>query len=232
MGLDTGAGLVIGKLMARISNQPNVATLEARSLFLVGDETGTRITNPKELARRTGCHERTIREYLKVWQGERNEMLKSVHDGSLVVELSEETLNFAKQDESWVRKRMNDLKIEFEELETIEDKLFGLLDSWDESMGLDLKKFDKLESMLEKYLKTCGTKKAVVSQFLTLKKAWDSISGLDTRMKAGEAALKAIATTQAKHEAQEALEQRAKDRMRDATPSDDEAGELTVFDQG
>ena len=216
--------------MPRVAKNPNVHTLEAKSLFLVGDKNGTRITCPKELARRTGCHERTIRDYIRTWQLERNEMLKSVHDGSLVIDLSEETLKNANHDEIFIRSRMNEIKIEVEEVEEISDKLFTLLDTMDDKVAMGLKEFEKLESLLGKYLEANASKRVLMAQFLTLKKTWDSISGLETRMKAGESALKAIATTQAKHEAQEAIEKRKLSNLRDVTtPEEGEPG-LSVFD--
>ena len=214
--------------MARVSRNPNAATVEAKNLFIYGDETGHRVTCPKELASRTGCHERTIREYQKTWQSERVEMLKSVHDGSLVAGLSEETLNKAHHDEVFIRARMDELKIQFDEVSEIEDKLFTLLDSMDDKVAMGLKEYGKLESLLTKYLENNASKRAITTQFLTLQKRWQEISGLESRMKAGESALKAIATTQAKAEAEEALERKKREEMRDATPSED-SGELAVF---
>ena len=219
--------------MGRTSTTPNVKTLEAKSLFLVGDSNGERITDMKELAARTGCHENTLRAYQREWQHERNEMLKSVHDGSLVLNLSEETLENHKHDETFIRKRMDSLKMEFNDVQEVEDKLFNLLDKLDTLMGLNPKSYESLIKLLEKHLEANASKRAITSQFLTLQKVWHSISGLDTRLKAGEAALKAIAVTQAKAETMDALEKRKSDRLRDANPGNDEEGGigLGAFDQ-
>lgn len=175
-------------------------------------------------------HERTVREYMRDWQEERHEMLKSVHDGSLVMQLSEDTVNAAMSDEAFIRSRMNDLKTELEEVEDITEKLWDLLDRVDDLMNLKVKDFAKLEKMIEQYLSANATKRVLTTQFLALKKAWDSISGLDSRMKAGETALKAIAQTHARHEAQKAIEKK------EATPRPVngeviEEGALSVFSQ-
>lgn len=200
-------------------------------MFLCGDETGIRVTDPKELARRTGVHERTIRGYISSeWQKEREDMLKQVHDGSLAIELSERVILSHQKDEAFLRARLDELKIEASNVQEIEDQLFTLLDSVNEASNLPPKSYETLTKMIEKYLETCASKRALTVQFMQVKKAWDHASGLDARLSAGETALKAIATVQARAEAEDAIQKRRAESQRNVTPGGHDPG-LSVFDQ-
>lgn len=217
--------------MPRTAKNPKLNTLEARSLYMVGDHTGIRITDPKEIARRTGCHETTVRGYIKKeWQKEREEMLKSVHDGSLAIELNERTAANHRLDETFLRQRLDELKIEASNVQEIEDQLFTILDSVDSIAEFPPKLYETLAKLIEKYLDTCASKRAITAQFMQVKKAWDNASGLDARLKAGETALKAIATVQARAEAEDAIEKRRAESRRDVTPEGSDPG-LSVFNQ-
>lgn len=218
--------------MPRTAKNPKLATLEARSLYMVGDSSGIRVTDPKEIARRTGVHERTIRDYIKKeWQLEREEMLKSVHDGSLAIELSERVILSHQSDEAFMRQRLNEIKLEVSTVSEIEEKLFDLLDSVDEIADFPPKLYENLANLIAKYLEASASKKALTAQFLQLKKAWDNASGLEARLKAGETALKAIATVQARAEAEDALEKRRAESQRDVTPALDGEESLSIFSQ-
>lgn len=200
-------------------------------LVIYGDRSGKRSTCSKTLSELTGVHVRTIQKYMPIWQEERRKMLARGMDGSLAWELSDESIEAHLMDQEFLRRRLDILKIEVSDADSIADQLFELLDNVDSILHLSDVDYAKLDKLLERYIANNASKTPKMKEFLAVQKQWVEMAGIKGRMDAATAAMKAVSTEQGKAAAKEKLEElRAKrDGGRNITPPEPGEGDLSAF---
>lgn len=149
-------------------------TETARQLFLYGAGDGKRIISVKGLVEATGLHEQTIGKHLPKWKKEAEEILMKSAETGLGLALSAEDLRRHKEDMAHLRNLVEAKKWETEQVLEITAKLEGWVDKFTGDDGEQ----DKALRILELWVKTCGQKSSLESQFLALQKQWTSLSGV------------------------------------------------------
>jgi hypothetical protein len=149
-------------------------TETARQLFLYGAGDGKRIISVKGLVEATGLHENTICKHITKWQKEAEEILANTAERGLGLALSAEDLRRHKEDMAHLRNLVEAKKWETERVLEITAKLEGWMDKFSGDDGEQ----DKALRILELWMRTCGQKSSLESQFLALQKQWTSLSGV------------------------------------------------------
>ena len=153
--------------------KPTAQTRYAKQLFLYGNGDGKRITNVPALAKQAGVTENTIRVHIPEWEKESESILINSNTSALALSLSKEQLDQNNKDLSFIRDQINQLKFELSSIEKITARLGEWLDKFDG---------DELQTALDifnDYVRGCGQKSALRSQFIAMKKLWDEKSAID-----------------------------------------------------
>jgi hypothetical protein len=168
----------------------------ARQLFLYGAGDGKRVIGVKALCEATGLHEQTIGKHLPKWQKEAEEILLNSKESGLGLALSAKDLQLHEKDMSHLRNLVEANKWEMARVDEITAKLEGWMDKFSGDDGEQ----DKALRILELWMRTCGQKSSLQSQFLALQKQWTSLSGVVDLKDVQVTKEKALATGRAKLE--------------------------------
>jgi hypothetical protein len=159
-----------------MSEKPKVAKFEvetARQLFLFGRGDGKRVLNPQVLADECGIHIETVRRHMHGWLKESEGLLAGASESGLAVSLSKETLKKHESDMLHLRKLLEINKFETNSLEKLTEKLEGLVEKF-----ANTDEMERAIKLLDLWVRSCGQKSALQSQFLALQKQWTSLSGI------------------------------------------------------
>lgn len=149
-------------------------TRNARQLFLYGNGDGKRVTGVKALVAATGLHEQTIWKHIPAWQKEVEEMVSKTSESGLALHLSGESMKAHETDMSHLRNLVEANKFQQTEIEDVTEKLEGWMDKFSGSPDDQ----DKALKILDLWVRTCGQKSTLISQFLSLQKQWTSLAGI------------------------------------------------------
>lgn len=176
---------------------PEIAA--ARISFLFGNGGGVPVQNTKELARLHNLSEKTIRKYVPTWLKESEEKAAKVNNEVLGLSLSNgplsvppETLVASNKDTDFLRKRLDDLKNEIENIDKTVNWLEKILNSFDN----DEKEF--LSTAFQFYLRTSANKQSLTKQYLAVHTRWTAVAGVDSIREIQVAGAKAVSVAQAK----------------------------------
>jgi hypothetical protein len=145
----------------------------ARQLFLYGRGDGKRVLNAQALADECGLHIETVRRHMHTWLKESEEMLAGTSECGLAISLSKEVLNKHNNDMIHLRKLIDINKFEINRIEEITEKLESWLDKFSNT-----EEIERAIKILDLWVRSCGQKSALQSQFLALQKQWTSLSGI------------------------------------------------------
>ena len=146
----------------------------ARQLFLYGAGDGKRLMSVKSLVEATGLHEATINRHMPKWKKESEQLLSGTHECGLALSLSKESLKDHERDMLHLRNLVEANKFQQTEIDDVTEKLEGWMDKFSGSPDDQ----DKALRILELWVRTCGQKSILISQFLALQKQWTSLSGI------------------------------------------------------
>lgn len=169
----------------------------ARQAFVYGLN-GEFITSTAELAKLGGVSEATIWKYTKEWQGEREQLLaaSSKVGSSVTLSVDPKNTQINDSDISFIRKRMDEIKYQTENLESIIDVMEGMLQAVSDFQD----KPDVALGLFDKYLRFHMNKKSLVKEFLDLKAVWNKEVGIDSLRAVAEATTKAVSIAASKGE--------------------------------
>lgn len=142
----------------------------ARQLYLYGAGDGKRVISTKGLVEATGLHPETIANHLPKWEKQAEEILINSNSVGLGLELSAKDLQLHKD-------CMNTLAEQLKQIEWEMDKISDI--------AADLRQWAKETSdpeesfqMLDRYLRSMGSKATLRSQFLAYQKQFATLSGV------------------------------------------------------
>lgn len=149
-------------------------TKAARQLFLYGNGDGKRVLNVKALVAATGVHVGTIWKHMPAWQKEAEDLVANATENGLALSLSSATLKTHETDMLHLRNLVEANKFEQDKIDDVTAKL----ESWMEKFAGNPEDQDKALRILELWVRTCGQKSTIISQFLALQKQWTALSGI------------------------------------------------------
>jgi len=175
-----------------------VTTEYARQLFLYGEGDGVRVIDVKELIKRSGVCENTIRNRMPEWQKELEDSLRSSSKLGLATTLSvpDEVMTFHHADNEFIRTRLDKTKSELTALPSIIADLRSIISEF----VSDPDKYDEALTVFNQYIRLSMNEKSLTKLFIDLKKLWDEKVGLDSLKAIQEATGKAQALASAKTE--------------------------------
>lgn len=181
----------------------------ARQYFLYGAGDGKRIVDTMKLAAAAGVHAETIRRHLPKWEAEYEQIIASTSKSGLGLKLSAEVLKAHSSDMEFLRDQINQVKYELENLAEFTAKLEGLTEllvaKADESP-------DRVLRVFEDWLRSCGERRTLRSQFLALQKQWTALGGVEDLKEVAVVREKELAKGRAKMDLEE---EKAKGKERD-----------------
>jgi hypothetical protein len=131
------------------------------------------VLNPQVLADECGIHIETVRRHMHGWLKESESILAGASESGLAVNLSKETLSKHNNDMIHLRKLIDINKFEINRIEEITEKLESWLDKFSNT-----EEIERAIKILDLWVRSCGQKSALQSQFLALQKQWTSLSGI------------------------------------------------------
>lgn len=148
-------------------------TRYAKQLFLYGAGDGVPIRSVPKLAEMAGVHVETVRRHLPEWEKESEALLASASANGLAIQLSAEKLADHESDMIHLRDSINRVKFEMDRLDEITARLTEWMDKFEDDSDRQV-----ALTILDQWLRSCGQRSSLQSQFLALQKQWTSLVGI------------------------------------------------------
>jgi hypothetical protein len=107
------------------------------------------------------------------------------------------------EDVDFLRRQTDALKLEVDNVDEIQEKLWHLVEGIQENLMLTAEDFDSVSNLLGKYFKHSMNKQSLLSLFLTIQKRWQDSSAVSATISAFETTLKETAKRKAKQAAEQ-----------------------------
>lgn len=164
--------------MANVGGALSAKTRTARQYFLYGDETGRRILEPQELAKKVGVAQSTIWLHIKNWVKEYEEMLIRSNQSDVGMVLSDEDIEKYKNDTNFLKIQCDDVRKSIETVETMVTKVENFL----KNTTFEAKDAETFLAMAEKFFTGVHTKSKLRTHWAALHRQWVTMSGIEGKM--------------------------------------------------
>lgn len=171
-------------------------TRAARTAYLFGTGDGVRITNAIKLAEQFGISLATVQTWIPRWEKEFERIAAGAGETGLVLNLSDETLAEHKRHTASLLEMVGDVEKELVMLPKLTKLLEKALTEFVNSE--EPKDYKEALALFNAFMRTHATTRAAQSQFVMLKKAWDSASGIIALQDVAVTREKTLATGRAK----------------------------------
>lgn len=163
----------------------------ARQAYLYGiGNNGVPLRDRRKLVEIAMVTDATLGVHVKKWEVDAEKLAKNCQDSSYGLRVKQETVFQHESDVSFLRREADRIKDEVDNVDEIQQKLWGLIQSISEISSSE--QIDDLTRLVDRYLRKSMNRQALLAVFLSLQKRWQDSSGMTGSIEATVAGMKEV----------------------------------------